>query len=79
MVTTISTKGQVTIPKSVRDELGLHTGAKVSFVVVGNKAEITPLTTPVTALKNMLPKNKKKLSLAQIEAGIAKGAANEGS
>lgn len=31
MQTTITTKGQVTIPKAVRDFLGLRAGSKVTF------------------------------------------------
>lgn len=31
MQTTITTKGQVTIPKAVRDFLGLQAGSKVTF------------------------------------------------
>ena len=31
MSTTVTTKGQVTIPKSVRDHLGIHPGSKVDF------------------------------------------------
>jgi AbrB family looped-hinge helix DNA binding protein len=31
--TTMTSKGQVTIPKSVRQQLGLRQGAKVAFVV----------------------------------------------
>lgn len=31
MSTTVTTKGQVTIPKSVRDYLGIHPGSKVDF------------------------------------------------
>lgn len=34
----ITTKGQVTIPKTVRDELGLHEGDSVVFRVEGNRA-----------------------------------------
>lgn len=30
---TVTSKGQVTIPKDVRDRLGISTGATVSFVV----------------------------------------------
>ena len=33
MATTITTKGQVTIPKRVRDALGLKPGDDVDFVV----------------------------------------------
>jgi AbrB family looped-hinge helix DNA binding protein len=31
MATTVTTKGQVTIPKAVRDRLGIEPGSKVEF------------------------------------------------
>jgi AbrB family looped-hinge helix DNA binding protein len=36
----ITSKGQVTIPIDVRQQLGLHEGDEVSFVVDGNTARI---------------------------------------
>ena len=36
----VTAKGQVTIPKSVRDELGLQEGDSVVFRVEGNRAVI---------------------------------------
>ncbi|MGH2532977.1 MAG: AbrB/MazE/SpoVT family DNA-binding domain-containing protein [Thermomicrobiales bacterium] len=35
MATTVTTKGQVTIPKEVRDELGLRPGDRVEIVTDG--------------------------------------------
>ena len=32
---TVTSKGQITLPKSVRDELGIETGDQVVFVVEG--------------------------------------------
>ena len=32
-VATVSSKGQVTLPKTVRDALGLETGTKISFEI----------------------------------------------
>lgn len=74
MVATLTSKGQITIPKEVRQKLSLHVGGRVSFVVVGNRAELTPLATPISALKHILPKPSRKLTLEQIEQTIAQGA-----
>lgn len=35
---TLTSKGQVTIPKQVRDELGLHDGDRVLFRIVDGRA-----------------------------------------
>ena len=49
MVTaTLTSKGQITIPKAVRDSLHLHTGDRVAFVVHGDtEALLTPVTKSV--------------------------------
>jgi len=56
MVTaTITSKGQITIPKSVRESLHLKTGDRVSFLVHGQKeAVITPVTSSVDDVYGML-------------------------
>jgi AbrB family looped-hinge helix DNA binding protein len=40
--TTLTSKGQVTIPKSVRQQLGLRQGSRVAFVVEGDHAVMRP-------------------------------------
>lgn len=49
MVTaTITSKGQITIPKSVREALYLQTGDRVAFEVYGrDKAALKPITKSV--------------------------------
>ena len=42
LTTTLTTKGQVTIPKAVRQQLGLRQGMRVAFVVVGDHAVLRP-------------------------------------
>lgn len=47
METTVTSKGQVTIPKSVRQRLGLRRGSKVEFVVVDDRVELRVHSTPM--------------------------------
>ncbi len=42
--TTMTSKGQVTIPKAVRQQLGLKQGTRVAFVVEGDHAVLRPAT-----------------------------------
>ncbi|HOO76723.1 MAG TPA: AbrB/MazE/SpoVT family DNA-binding domain-containing protein [bacterium] len=49
MVTaTLTSKGQITIPKAVRTSLNLHTGDRIEFIVHGsNEALVRPITKSV--------------------------------
>ena len=50
-----SSKGQIVIPKQVRDKLGITPGKKVLFQVVDNHAEITLLPDdPIKAMRGIL-------------------------
>ena len=44
--TSVTSKGQVTIPKALRQQLGLRQGSKVAFVLVGDHAEMRVVSTP---------------------------------
>jgi len=37
---TVSSRGQVTIPREVREHLGIHKGSRVVFTVVGDHVEM---------------------------------------
>ena len=50
--TTMTSKGQVTIPKSVRQQLGLRQGTRVAFVVEGDHAVLRPATPARAAPKS---------------------------
>ena len=76
MEATITSKGQVTIPKAVRDALQLRTGDRLDFVVEPNgTARVLPITGSVQRLKGMLPPPQRPLSLDEMAAAIANGAA----
>ncbi len=39
-ITSVTSKGQVTIPKAVRQQLGIRRGSKLEFTVVGDHVEL---------------------------------------
>lgn len=73
---TITSKGQLTLPKEVRDRLGVHPGDKIDFVFsTDGQLVVKPRTIHVEQLFGLLHrKGEKALTLEQIEAGIAEGA-----
>lgn len=42
----VTSKGQVTIPKSVRQRLGIRRGSKIEFSLVGDHVEMRVMSTP---------------------------------
>jgi len=43
-VSSVTTKGQVTIPKEIRESLSLHEGDRVIFIIEGEHAVIRKVT-----------------------------------
>jgi AbrB family looped-hinge helix DNA binding protein len=64
-LTTLSTKGQVTIPKKIRDSLKLHTGDKIEIIVTEKReAIIRPVSKKVDDIFGKLHKlGRKAVSL----------------
>jgi len=74
-IATITSKGQVTIPSSVRAAIGLVPGDQIEFVrESGNKYVITPRTCSIKELRGIVPKPAKPVSLEDMEEAIVKGA-----
>ncbi len=69
---TITTKGQVTIPKHIRDFLHLHKGDKIEIVANDNgEAIIRPISKKVDDLFGMLKKsNQKTVSVESMNEAI---------
>ncbi len=44
--TTVTSKGQVTIPKAVRRRFGIRQGSRIEFAVVGDRVEMRLLRGP---------------------------------
>ena len=54
-----SSKGQVVIPKDIREKLGITPGKKLLFRVIENHAEVTPLPDdPIKEMRGILKGGK---------------------
>jgi AbrB family looped-hinge helix DNA binding protein len=76
MVTaTLTSKGQVTIPREVRASLGLSAGDRLDFVRLddGNYA-IVPATQSIRSLKGVIRRPGRPVSLEEMEVAISAGA-----
>ena len=71
---TITSKGQVTIPKEVREQLRLRSGQELRFVVEnGSRAVIVPVPKRLSDLAGILPKPKRTVTLEEMDEAIGKG------
>lgn len=71
-VSTITAKGQTTIPQKVRKYLHLHAGDHVNFVINDNgKVLLMPATIDSAELKGILPPPKKAISIKQMNKAIS--------
>ena len=78
MIATITSKGQITLPASVRRELKIGTGDKLDIVVTPD-GEILgrPVTNDLSTLAEVLPPAKRRLSLAEMDAAIRRGVSRQ--
>jgi AbrB family looped-hinge helix DNA binding protein len=75
-IATVTTKGQITIPKEIRDYLKLETGSKVEFLIDENgDVKVVPLNVPLEALSGVLHRpGMKTATIEEMEIAIAEGA-----
>ncbi|MES2404638.1 MAG: AbrB/MazE/SpoVT family DNA-binding domain-containing protein [Pseudomonadota bacterium] len=76
---TITSKGQITIPAAVRSGMGVDTGDRVEFVEIEpGRYEMVAATLPVAALKGLIPKPRKPVSIEAMNIAIRERAARAG-
>lgn len=73
----LSTKGQLVLPKAIRERLGLQAGDKIDFVIHENgDVFLRRAAVHVQSLRGCLrPPNGKVASIEDMERAIRKGAA----
>ncbi|MDE2757775.1 MAG: AbrB/MazE/SpoVT family DNA-binding domain-containing protein [Acidobacteriota bacterium] len=72
----ITSKGQTTLPKSVRQALGVKTGDRVRYVILDNDVRILPVR-PIGRLFGALKHDGPPLTLEEMEQAVAEGAGEE--
>ena len=77
MDSAITTKGQATIPKAIREHLGLKPGDRVKFFVHPNGSVVLLPKLPAAALRGMLKSSKKAVTVEMMNEAIAEGATSD--
>ena len=69
----VTKKGQTTLPKPVRDSLGLRAGDRVRYVIAHGEARILPVR-PISRLFGALRHDGPAVTVEEMERAIADGA-----
>jgi AbrB family looped-hinge helix DNA binding protein len=76
MESAITSKGQATIPKAVREHLGLRPGDRVKFFVRSDGSVVLLPKLPVSALKGFLRSRRRRpATVEEMREAAAAGAA----
>jgi antitoxin PrlF len=73
---TISSKGQVTIPKAIRTRMHLKVGDRLRFVVdADGSVRLAAATRDVSTLRDILPRPKQRATVDDMRSAIRRRAA----
>lgn len=74
---TITSKGQITLPKGIRDHLGVSEGDQIHFIVGEHgDVRVRPMNKSLWDLKGRLKRpGMKPITLEEMDDAIARGAA----
>ena len=74
MESAITVKGQATIPKAIREHLRLKPGDRVKFFLHPDGTVVLLPKIPVSALKGIVRRPRRPVSLERMREAIAEGA-----
>jgi AbrB family looped-hinge helix DNA binding protein len=74
MISTLTSKCQTTVPKEVREHLHIGPGDHVKwFTLPDGRVLVLPIV-PISSLRGIVRAPKKRVTLEDMDAGIAEGA-----
>ncbi|HEX7707220.1 MAG TPA: AbrB/MazE/SpoVT family DNA-binding domain-containing protein [Thermoanaerobaculia bacterium] len=75
---TMTSKGQITIPKEIREHLGVGSGDRLSFQIGGaGEVVVEPETVDVRTLRGALKRRGRPVSLDDMQGAIERGASGK--
>lgn len=75
--TTLTSRGQTTIPKSIREALQLRPGDRVEFILEGDQVVLRRAGADLTALDGMIDRSDRDpVSIEEMDAAIERAAAH---
>jgi antitoxin PrlF len=76
MESAITTKGQATIPKAIREHLRLKPGDRVKFFIHPDGRVVLLPKIPVSQLRGMMKVDRRPVTIEEMDEAIAAGAAD---
>jgi AbrB family looped-hinge helix DNA binding protein len=74
---TLTSKGQATIPKPVRDHLGLRPGDRIKFFVHPDGSVVLLPKLPVSALRGILKAPRRPVTIEEMKEAAISGAVED--
>jgi antitoxin PrlF len=74
MESAITAKGQATIPKAIRDHLGLRPGDRIKFFLHPNGTVVLLPKRPITALRGVIRPRQRAVTLEAMAEAAPNGA-----
>jgi AbrB family looped-hinge helix DNA binding protein len=72
---TLTSKGQITIPKEVRDHLGVRPGGRLRFTIdAEDHVAVGPVGRSVADLVGILPRPKRRMTIEEMNEAAGRGA-----
>jgi antitoxin PrlF len=73
--TSLTSKGQVTVPREIREKLGLRNGQKLQFTIQDDgRVVIAPVFLRLSALAGILPKPRRAVSIEEMDKAVQRAA-----